>query len=382
MRIWHADSSTELPGYSIAKSLLFDIVAQTPSRELSPSEKLFIAENAGFPVHTGYLTDVFMSCGCFAEARALYAEAGHTRKLGDVCWILGKHDEAEKHYSNPESRAQRYRTTPDYDRLLTLAFFRGEWDRIPDLFTDAGFMKGFRNGRVLVGKSETRAKPLLIILAIALAKLEVSASADLLAVLDQAFQLNKTEWEAFVRIEGTPSDRELEKLRRRCIPIPGNKPASSREDALRRGDTSRARHVLDYLRNSEGFLSQAQDELECFGATGDNAALEGFVALVTGSGITSVSHTFLFAAMGHDRFSPRSAPPARLVQLYGCHPIMYRRYFARLLDVKFRHSIVVTTAEILTGLFQQQRSMRAFLDVRADKQLLDVPTLGYFREWA
>jgi len=66
--------------YSLVQGLLFCVVALTPARELSPWEQLFVVQTLGLPVHRGYLADVYMACGCFAEARLLYADPEHRKR--------------------------------------------------------------------------------------------------------------------------------------------------------------------------------------------------------------------------------------------------------------------------------------------------------------
>lgn len=68
MKIWQGTGADELRGYSIAENLLFAVVAETPESELLATEKLFVALGANLPCHKGYLTDVYMACGCFEKA--------------------------------------------------------------------------------------------------------------------------------------------------------------------------------------------------------------------------------------------------------------------------------------------------------------------------
>ena len=137
MKVWHGNNAIPMNGYSIAENLLFAIVAETPESELLPFEKLFIALNSNRPCHAGYLTDVYMACGCFEKAKETYAATEHQRKLGDICWIQGDYDQAERHYSTPKSGAQSYRTQADYDRLIKLAFYREQWDLVVRRFAVA-----------------------------------------------------------------------------------------------------------------------------------------------------------------------------------------------------------------------------------------------------
>jgi hypothetical protein len=110
MKIWNGENTIPMDGYSIAEKLIFAIVAETPEIEFLPFEKLFVVLNSNRRCHAGYLTDVYIACGCFEKAKESYVATDHQRKLGDICWIQGDHDGAERHYSTPKSGAQTYRT--------------------------------------------------------------------------------------------------------------------------------------------------------------------------------------------------------------------------------------------------------------------------------
>ena len=153
MKIWHGENPIEMPGYSIAGHILFDILAQTPQSELLPFEKVFVAIKSGIHSHDGFLTDVYMACGCFEKAKDYYVSIGHTRKLGDLSWIMGNLDIAETHYLNPKSEAQSSRTQPDHDRLMKLAFIREQWLLFVERFRQADFSRGFTPGHVVCGRS-------------------------------------------------------------------------------------------------------------------------------------------------------------------------------------------------------------------------------------
>lgn len=83
LKLYGRDSSYCIPDYSVVSNLLFDIVAQTPNRELSAWEKLFVVRTIGLPVHAGYLADVYMACGCFSEARE---KASYRESVGVFAW--------------------------------------------------------------------------------------------------------------------------------------------------------------------------------------------------------------------------------------------------------------------------------------------------------
>ncbi len=383
LKLYGRDSSYCIPDYSVVSNLLFDIVAQTPNRELSAWEKLFVVRTIGLPVHAGYLADVYMACGCFSEAREKYLKPEHPRKLGDICWCEGKLDQAEVHYSQVKSEAQAYRSGPDDDRLIKLAFFQEQWDRVVTRFGNASFGKWNPPCEVTLGSSVTKAQPYLDMLAVAVRHLNLPTPAQVLNVLQSVFGLAEQRWDSF-RMKPTHLDtKTLAKLKARCRPRIGAVQAHSLDEALHKGNTARARHVLAYIRQADQSLEAAQRAVESFAMTGEETELERFVSLVTGSGIASVSHSFLFAALGHDSFPGDDDVPAeRLVRLFGSHPVMDKRHLGKLLDLRFKSKLPLTASDVLTGVFQMLGRPNTSIDAENDPVVLDIPGLASCREWA
>jgi len=86
--------------------------------------------------------------------------------------------------------------------------------------------------------------------------------------------------------------------------------------------------------------------------------------------------------MGHDSFNPPDSPPERMAQLYGAHPIMNKRHFGNLLQIKFEHHLPLTGSEIVTGLFQQMGSFSAILEPDSVQNFFGADKLAYFQDWA
>lgn len=386
LQLYGRDSGFCIPEYSVVGNLLFDIVAQTPNRELSPWEKLFVVRTIGLPVHAGYLADVYMACGCFSEARQKYLKPEHPRKLGDICWCEGKLDQAEVHYSQAKSEAQSYRSAPDDDRLIKLAFSQEQWDKVIARFGNASFGKWIPPSEVTLGSSVTKAQPYLDMLAVATCHLNSPTPTQVLSVLESVFGLSEKQWDSF-RLKPTYLEaKTVTKLKARCRPRLGAAEALSVEEALRKGNTARARHVLAYIQQAEKSLASAQRAVENFANTGEENELERFVGLVTGSGIASISHSFLFAALGHDSFPGNDdVPAARLVRLFSCHPVMDKRHLGKLLDLRFKNGLPLTASDVLTGIFQMLGRPNLSADAEGDSEkemILDIPRLASCREWA
>lgn len=86
--------------------------------------------------------------------------------------------------------------------------------------------------------------------------------------------------------------------------------------------------------------------------------------------------------MGHDSFNPQSSPPDRMIRLYASHPIMNKRYFGRLLQLKFENDYGLAGGDIITGLFQKMGSIDELLKPSPSKEDFDFKKLSQFRDWA
>jgi hypothetical protein len=358
----------KIPDYSIVGNLLFDVVAMTPARELSPWEKLFVVKNLGRTIHSGYLRDVYLASGCFEEAQKGSASKPNQRKLGDASWHNGDLQAAANYYS------------AEPDRLIKLAFFQSHWDRVIYHFSAAAIGRGISPGMICFGAWETSPKPYLEMLAIAVRRSKLPPPPLIAEILRQTFQMSPKKWAAFVKNPILAEEKTVAKLQRRCVPRRTTKQELTVEEALQKGNTARARLVAEYIRVADESLERAQIALEEFGTTGSENALDAFIGLVTGSGVTSVSHSFLFAAFGHDSFPTQDLPPDRLVRLFSRHPVMNKRHFGTLLDLRFKHRLPLTADDVLTGLFQSLgRWPIASRKTSAD---FDIAKLASCREWA
>lgn len=386
LQLYGRDSSFCIPNYSVVSNLLFDIVAQTPNRELSPWEKLFVVRSIGVSVHAGYLADIYLSCGCFREAREKYLKPEHPRKLGDICWCEDKLNQAESHYLQVKSEAQSYRSGPDDDRLIKLAFFQEQWDKVVVRFENASFSKWNSPIEVILGSSVIKAQPYLDMLAVAICQLKSSTPPQVLKRLENCFGLSKKQWDGFVSKPAHVEAETIAKLKARCRPRLGAAQAISIEQAIHKGNTARSRHVLAYLQEADKNLESAQRSVEQFAKTGYECELERFVNLVTGSGIISVSHSFLFSALGHDSFPGNDHVPAeRLVRLFSCHSVMNKRHLGKLLELRFNNRLPLTADDVLTGIFQMMGRPIPSSDREADCErevVLDIQRLASCREWA
>lgn len=370
LRLYGGGWDLRIPNYQIVKNLLFDVVAMTPDRELSPWEKLYVARTVDGPLHAGYLSDVYRACGCFDEAQQTAPKPPGARKLGDARWLEGDLEGAEAFYS------------AEPDRAIKLAFFQEEWERVISKFTTAGISRGFSPNAILMGAWETSSKPYLEMLAVALCRTKATATPPaVLETLKQSFGMSERAWGKYRENPVFSEEKIAAKLKKRCVPRKSRIESLTLEQAMHKGDTPRGRHVAEYITSAEQSLERAQSVLEEFGQRGEDQSLEEFINLVTGSGVTSISHSFLFAAFGHGSFPKQELPPLRLMRLLSAHPVMNKRHFGRLLDLRFSHNIPVTADDVLTGLFQMLARWSLPVTKRTSPTF-DVAKLAACREWA
>ena len=371
--------------YSIAPTILYEIITDRRADELTLFERLFIAENAGLETHKRWHNKLYMECGCFAEAEKLFSEVRHARKLGDLAWVSGDLDGATKFYSYPAARyAQVCRGDKDWDRLIKLAFFRGDWDGVTRLIAQAPISPGLGKGRIVLGNSEMTGSPYLQMLAVALAKSGAPLSDELEGAIRNGFQLNMEDWRRLAATATDVSESKLAKLREKCLPRPARIPALSLKEACARGDTPRSRSAVQFIKEADDLLMRAHQDLKAFLQTGKQECLDAFLGAVLRSGLSVVSHRFLSASMVSGSDGLGAVPTDRLIQLYGSHPIMNKRYFGQLLDAKFRSEIPVTASDVITGIFQKMGSTFAEIERRENEKsnVLDFRRLMSCRDWA
>jgi hypothetical protein len=369
---------------SIIPILLNDLVSISKG-ELLPFERLYVTQSSGLAglVPERTLVDLYMECGCFERARNIYTQIRHWRKLGDLAWIQGDLNAARDYYSRPEDhKGTVVRAGPDWDRLIKLAFFRGEWESVLNLVCEAPISPGLTTGSIILGSSETSSKAYLNMAAIAFTKLGRLEEGFLSDRVSSAFGVATDDWSKLVLAESGVEDSVVRSLQKQCLPRPAFREQLSLEEALTRGDTPRARGVMEFLTHADSLLARASRILRGFVEGGNERDLKAFVEIVTQSGVDSMSQSLLFTAMANDGYDPKDAPAERLARLYGSHPVMNRRYFGRLLEAKFKAGMPVTGSDLLTGLFQRMASLESGIHGGPLEAHLDFHKLAAASDWA
>jgi hypothetical protein len=119
---------------NVASDLIHYIVSEARADELTPFERLYVAEHSKLVSLGGRHADLYIKCGCLEEALRYDNVHRHPRRLGDIHWSLGDYESARANYSVPPSRNRDCsRFSVDWDRLIKLAFFRSDWRNFMDV---------------------------------------------------------------------------------------------------------------------------------------------------------------------------------------------------------------------------------------------------------
>jgi hypothetical protein len=369
---------------SLKTCLLHNLVSES-KWEILPFERLFIIEKCDLSdqIPQRHLVNLYMDCGCFDKAEEIFKEIRHYRKLGDLAWMQRNLPQAYEYYSYPEdSNGAVFRRGPDLDRLIKLAFFEGKWQLVIELIYKSDIMPGMDEGQIILSGSQTGMKPYLDMLAISLSKLEQNEKNFPYKLINKFFRISQEDWSNIFHTTANKSDAEIQKSQQICLPRFTKVPYNTFENALSRGNTSRANDILDFLNNAHILLTQAKDFVKSYLKSGDEQQLLSFFKIINQSGISSISQTCLLESMPYIEDENNHIPLERLARLYGGHPVMNKRYFGKLLDVKFKGEIPVSGSELLTAMFQRLASVDLVIQrITLDKRL-NIDKLFASSDWA
>jgi hypothetical protein len=218
--------------------------------------------------------------------------------------------------------------------------------------------------------------------AVAAIKVETPLGDALENVVANKFGIGVSELRKLVTTAEEKGEEHIRRLRKRSPPRITNIDPLGVFEACSRGNTSRSRELLAFLVNADQLLLEAKTCLRNFVANGKAEDLLLFRKAILSSGVRSVSHSFLFSAFGD--FNSQGADPGRLIRLYGCHPIMDKRYFGELLHFKFTAGVKLEGREVLTRIFQKLGNLPTFGNIEDlfSKRTLDFDRLSVSKDWA
>lgn len=385
-----------MPGYELGidrndsksikslKTLLLHCLVNESKGEILPVERLFITEKCGLSdqIPQRQLVDLYLDCGCHDKAVEIYKKIRHYRKLGDLAWAQGNLGKAKEYYSYPEDRhGDVFRQGPDLDRLIKLAFIERKWQKVIELIENSNIMRGIDVGQIVISGTQTSMKPYLDMLAISLSKLGKNEKNFPYELIKKFFRISKDDWSKFVRTSANKSDVEVLKFQQKFVPRVTKIIFNSFETAISIGNTSRANDILDFLINADVYLYQAKKLVRSYIENGDDNLLISFFEIITRSGIDSLSQSSLLETIPHLDKDNR-IPLERLARLYGGHPVMNKRYFGKLLDVKFNGGISICGSELLTAIFQRLASIDLVIKQKKLDERLDIHKLSASSDWA
>lgn len=327
LQLYSRDRDHCISKYSIIDNLLYDLACDLPARELTPHERLYVIRRIGRKVHQGCLATLYVECGCSEQAMETYLQLNHPRKLGDICWWEGNLDEAEAWYLQIKPGGRKDRSSQQVDRLLKLAFYRERWDEVLPLFEATPFDRYSPPEKIFIGSFEASPKTSLNILAGALRKLGVTTPAPILKILEEVFGLTAQQWSEYLNDPAHHDEATMAQTKERCRPMICRTPLRGLRKALRLGKTIRAKKIISFIRSADQRIESAQRTLEEYARTGDQAALDRFLNLMTESGISTFTKAMLFAATGHGSYPKEVAMPMeRRLRFYKSHPALEKHF--------------------------------------------------------
>jgi len=294
-----------------------------------------------------WLADLYAACGCRVEARALYLELGHYRKVGDMALADGDLEGALAEFRKPahDDRNKAFRGGPDHDHILALSFLRRDWTAFIAAFRDAAF-DPLDERRVVFGNSARSTAPWARRLAIAAVRsglkddptLAADASRDLLLGADAWRQM--LDWATALEDQLAAEDAKL-------IPDALKAKTCTPAEATARGATDRAKALAAWIKDAPQGLVRAQPDMKAWMERRDRAALEPAVAWSTGGVLFDFTKTTFFELS--DRRKALDGPPDRVCEAYRAHPRLMRLGLGHYLSLKIKASLSFTGEDQLTA---------------------------------
>jgi hypothetical protein len=361
---------------SVVPTLLFDLLAISKG-EVTCYEKLFIILNTMhlWEVHERYLADLYVECGCYAEAIKLFQKLGSHRKMGDLAWVAGDFKSAKQYYI---TQTKEHR--PDWDRLFRLAMEGREWREIVELFFAMEASPIPIDNQFVLGSSAVPVAPIRSIVLLALIELGRPLDGETTARFRETMGIEDEEVQKNYAALASYSEADVIALQKKSRPrILGRSPMTA-NDATERGRTPRAQDLRDYLIHADSTLSEAKASLIQYFTYGNDNDLECFITHIAGSGIGAITESMRFEAMNL-QWPARldDYPDERVIRLLSSHPSMNKSHFGQLLGLKLKNGLLPSGEDLVTGMFQML-STSADQFTRAEP--LDYQRLSSAREWA
>lgn len=369
----------------IYRNLVSDVLIQTGD-PLTVFERLWIVHNSGImgELNRRWLCDLYEKAGCYAAAVQVYMESRHWRKMGDAAFASGDLPLAQSYYEKPgDSKGEVFRSGPDWDRLIVLAFISGRWEDVPKLIAQAN-VTPVDDRQVVVGSGTRAKRPLAKMTAIALVKAGPQGSRPSDTVRT-CLGIDQEEWASTIEAYENINEKTIVSEQEKANPFRRRPPEISLKEALERGAAPDAAAVLeaakrfadDYPRLKNTFLRYL-----AHGASTDrDTVIKAIVALRDPTLIASA----LFYIDGKGYEVEQHGSGKRALTFYEAHPLLYRNRFGHCVSIKAKHGIPLTGSDLLTGVFQAlawpTREVKAMLNKKREDEI-NIPKLQSSAEWA
>ena len=373
---------------TLRENLIFDITSSSKG-VLSDFERLYIVGKLSFirNINQRWLVDLYMRCGCFSEAKRIFHELGHWRKLGDLAWINGDLPAAEEFYSHDVDRQGTvYRGAKDWDRLIKLAFNKSNWEMVIETVLQAD-ISPFGENNIILGSSSVSSGPYLRMLAVATIKTNRLEDSAITQKVVKAFPLEMREWQRLLDTVTAMPEAKLISMQNKVAPKITKVPQIELSQALKKGNTQRANQIVLSIKNIGIVLEKASRAVRAFFATRRSSELVPLFEAIDVFFDESLGITFVYSVIGQvsDLTSNNSYFEA-VAQFYESHSLLKRMYFGELLSVKFEHNIPIIPSDVYTGLLQLISSVNTDIaSLKGNKSkatsLLEFDKLVAYADW-
>jgi hypothetical protein len=372
---------------TLKDSFVFELVSSSQG-DLTAFERLYVINKLSYTdnINKRWLADLYMRCGCFSEAKKVYDNLGHWRKLGDLAWINNDLVSAEYYYSKDEDRnSSVFRGSKDWDRLIKLAFHQSEWEKLIKITFESN-LSAFGND-IILGSSGTSSKPYLKMLALAIVKCKMENDLAVTRKVLDSFPIDRQDWNQLLDSVSVISQQEAIQMQKKVIPRATKTRLFALDEVLKKGDTGRANQISRAIECIDITLDNMADRLRLFLTAKDKTVIQHIVELINNFSDESLAKTFIkiLVSKTHRLFNEISDCHLA-VEFYESHPLIRRLYFGDLLRLKFENSIRVRATDIYTGLLQYISSIEADIadisnKTKKEEKLLEFNKLVAYYDW-
>jgi hypothetical protein len=327
-----------------------------------------------------------MRCGCFFEAKKIYENLGHWRKLGDLAWVNNELISAEFYYSKDENgNGFVFRGSKDWDRLIKLAFHQSEWKKLIKLMFESN-LSAFGND-IILGSSSTSSKPYLKMLALAIVKCKMENDLTVTDKVLKSFPIIKKDWSQLLDSVSVITQQEVIQMQKKIIPKVTKTHPFALDEAMKKGDTGRANQISRAIECIDITLENIADRFRLYLTANDKAVVQHISELINNFSDESLAKIFIKILVSKvHRLLNKISDYHLAVDFYESHPLIRRLYFGELLKLKFENNLKVQAIDIYTGLLQYISSVETHIaDIsnrtKKEEKLLEFNKLIAYYDW-